>query len=102
MFGDDCDVSMAGKRYLVSCKTPELSTQSVVASSCEVYGDRLVFLSSSGELAAVFLLGIVESWSVTYASNCVPERFTEFVEWGDSKSLPTASMKIEGRTPKAS
>jgi hypothetical protein len=93
---------MTGKTYQVSCKTPETSTQSVIAASCDVYGDHLVFLNSRGELAAMFLLEIVESWSVTNVSRCDPERFTELVEWGDSKSLPAGSMKIEGRTPKAS
>jgi hypothetical protein len=102
MFRDDCEVPMTGKRYLVSCKTPEISTQSVVAASCDVYGEHLVFLNSKGELAAMFLLEIVESWSVAYASTCAPESFSELVEWGDSAWLPTASMKIERRTPKAS
>ena len=45
---------MVEKRYLVSCKTPEISTQSVVAASCEVHGEHLVFLNSRGELAACF------------------------------------------------
>ena len=93
---------MADKRYLVSCKTPEISTQSVVAASCEVHGEHLVFLNSRGELAAMFLLEIVESWSVTNMSKCAPETFSELVEWGDSTWLPTPSMKIERRTPKAS
>ncbi len=54
---------MDDKRYLVSCKTPEISMQSVVAASGEVHGEHLVFLNSRGELAAMFLLEIVESWS---------------------------------------
>jgi len=93
---------MADKRYLVSCETPEASTQSVVAASCEVCGEHLVFTNSKGELAAIFLLEIVESWSVTYMSKCAPETFSELVEWGGSAWLPTPSMKIERRTPKAS
>jgi hypothetical protein len=32
---------MVEKRYLVSCKTPEVSTQSVVAATCEVRGEHL-------------------------------------------------------------
>ncbi len=59
---------MADKRYLVSCKTPEISTQPVVAASCEVHGEHLVLLNSKRKLAAVSLLEIVESWSVTYMS----------------------------------
>jgi hypothetical protein len=93
---------MIFKTYLVCCKTPEISTQSVVAASCDVYGEHLVFLNSKGELAAVFLLEIVESWSVVHVSGCAPKGFSELVEWGDSAWLPTPSMKIERRTPKAS
>jgi hypothetical protein len=61
---------MADKRYLVTCKTPEIRTQSVVAASWEVHGECLVFLNSKGELAAMFLLEIVECWSVIYTSKC--------------------------------
>jgi len=93
---------MADKRYLVSCQTPEISMQSVVAASCEVCGEHLVFRNSKGALTAMFLLEIVESWSVTYMSEFAPETFSELVEWGDSAWLPTPSMKIERRTPKAS
>jgi hypothetical protein len=102
MFGDDCEVSMTGKEYLVSCKTPEIRTQSVVAASCDVYGDHLVFLRSSGELAAIFPLEIVESWSVTYIPRCAPEGFSELVECGNSDWLPDAYMKVDGRTSKVS
>jgi hypothetical protein len=77
---DDREVSMTEKRYLVSCQTPEISTQSVVAASCEVGEELLVFRNSKGELAAVFLLAIVESWSVTSISNCAPETFS--AGWG--------------------
>ena len=45
-------------------KSPETSTQSLVATSAEVHGDYLVFLNSKGELAALFLLEIVESWTI--------------------------------------
>ena len=61
---------MADKRYLVTCKTPGIGTQSVVAASWEVHGECLVFLNSNGELAAMFLLEIVECWSVIYTSKC--------------------------------
>jgi hypothetical protein len=67
---------MADKRYLVRCKTLESSTQSVVAESCEVHGEHLVLLNSKGKLAAMFLLEIVESWSVASLSNCAAERFS--------------------------
>jgi hypothetical protein len=81
---------MTGKTYQVSCKAPKVSTQSVVAASCDVYGDHLVFLNPSGGFAAIFLLEIVESWSVTNVSGCAPERFSESVKWGDSDWLPVA------------
>jgi hypothetical protein len=81
---------MADKKYLVRCKTLESSTQSVVAASFEVHGEHLVLLNSKGQLAAMFLLEIVESWSVTYMSKCVPERFSELVERGDSKQAQFA------------
>jgi hypothetical protein len=81
---------MADKRYLVSCKTPEMSTQPVVAANCEVHGEHLVLLNSKGRLAAMFLLEIVESWSVTYMSEWPPERFSELVEWGDPEQAEFA------------
>lgn len=81
---------MTDKRYLVSCKTLESSTQSIVAASCEVHGEHLVLLNSKGQLAAMFLLEIVESWSVTYISKYAPERFSELVEWGGSKQAELA------------
>jgi hypothetical protein len=77
---------MADKRYLISCKVPEISTQSIVAASCEVHGEHLVLLNSKGQLAAMFLLEIVESWSVTYISKYAPERFSELVQWGRFKT----------------
>jgi hypothetical protein len=55
--------SMADKTYLVRFKRPEISTQPVIAASVEFHGEHLVFLDSKGELAALFLLEIVESWS---------------------------------------
>jgi hypothetical protein len=81
---------MIDKKYLVRCKTPKLGTQSVVAASCEIHGECLVFLNSKGEMAAMFLLEIVESWSVTYMSKCPPERLSESVECGDSKQAEFA------------
>jgi hypothetical protein len=54
---------MADKTYLVRFKPPEISTQVVVAEAAQIYGEHLVFLTSKGELAALFLLEIVEDWS---------------------------------------
>ena len=75
---------MSDKKYLVICRTPEIRTQAVVAASCEVHSEHLVLLNSKGELAAMFLLEIVESWSVAYMSKSSPERVSELVESGDS------------------
>jgi hypothetical protein len=53
----------ADKTYSVRLKPPEISTQVVVAEAAQVYGEHLVFLNSKRELAALFLLEIVEDWS---------------------------------------
>ncbi len=55
--------AMANKTYLVRFKPPEISTQVVHAERAEIYGEHLVFLNSKGELAALFLMEIVEDWS---------------------------------------
>jgi hypothetical protein len=54
---------IADKTYLVRFKPPEISTQVVVAEAAQIYREHLVFLTSKGELAALFLLEIVEDWS---------------------------------------
>jgi hypothetical protein len=84
---------MADKRYLVSCKTPSFSTQTVVAANCEVDGEHLVLLNSKGRLAAMFLLETVESWSVTHMSEWPPGRFSELVEWSDSEQAEFADRQ---------
>lgn len=54
---------MADKTFIVRFKRPEISTQPVIAERAEIQGDHLVLLDSKGELAALFLMEIVESWS---------------------------------------
>ena len=82
---------MADKRYLVRCKTPENSIQSVVAASCEVHGECLVFLNSKGELAAMFMLEIVEGWSCgLHVPKVLRERVSDLAEWGDSEQAELA------------
>jgi hypothetical protein len=54
---------MTDKTYLVRFKSPELGNQLVIAQRAEIYDEHLVFLNSKGELAALFLLEIVESCS---------------------------------------
>jgi hypothetical protein len=54
---------MTDKTYLVRFKPPEVSTQLVIAERTQIYGEHVAFLNSKGELAALFLLEIVEAWS---------------------------------------
>jgi hypothetical protein len=51
------------KTYIVRLKSPEISTDVVVAASVEVHGEDLAFLNSDGKLVALFLFETVESWS---------------------------------------
>jgi len=53
---------MTGKTYLVRFKAPDTSPEFVVAESAQIHGEHLIFLNSNGDLAALFLLEIVESW----------------------------------------
>jgi hypothetical protein len=54
---------MAEKIYLIRFKPPNLETATVVAARAEIQGEHLVLLNSDGELAALFMLDVVESWS---------------------------------------
>ena len=54
---------MTEKRFLGRFKPRELAPQSFIAERAESQGDHLVLLTSTGELAAMFLMEIVESWS---------------------------------------
>jgi len=40
-----------------------MSRQPVIADRAEIQGDHLVFFNSKGELAALFLMEVVESWT---------------------------------------
>jgi hypothetical protein len=53
---------MPDKIFLVRMKAPSGALQYVCASRAEFYGEHLAFLDSEGELAALFLMEIVESW----------------------------------------
>jgi hypothetical protein len=59
---------MPDKTYLVRIKPPCWAFQRVVAVSAEIHGDHLVFLTSEGTLAALFMTEIVESWDLLPAS----------------------------------
>ena len=51
------------KKYIVRFKPPETSVQPVIAASAEVVDDYLVLHKADGELAGLFAMEIVESWS---------------------------------------
>jgi hypothetical protein len=50
--------------YLVALKLPSRAVQHVIAASLKIQGEHLVFFNAEGELAALFLLEIVQSWNV--------------------------------------
>jgi hypothetical protein len=51
------------KKYIVRFKPPETSVQPVIAATAEVVDDYLVLHKADGELAGLFAMEIVESWS---------------------------------------
>jgi hypothetical protein len=53
---------MGDKTYLVRLKRPDMAIQQVVAVGAQIQGEHLVFVNSSGKLAGLFLLDLVESW----------------------------------------
>ena len=54
---------MADKTFLVQFKPAGVSAQVVIAENAQIYDEHLVFLNSKGEVAGLFLLETVESWS---------------------------------------
>ena len=54
---------MTDRTFIVKFKPPELTIEPVVAATAEIYDDHLVLLNSKGELAALFLMDVVESWN---------------------------------------
>ena len=55
---------MADKAYIVKFKPQALGVvQTVIASTVEIHDEHLIFCNSKGELAALFLLEIVQSWN---------------------------------------
>ena len=54
---------MTTKTYSVRFKPNGIESQIVVAATAEIYDEYLVLLDSTGKLAALFLMEIVESWS---------------------------------------
>ena len=54
---------MADKTFIIRFKARELTSQSVIAAKAEIHADHMVLLNSTGKLAALFLLEVVESWT---------------------------------------
>jgi hypothetical protein len=55
---------MVDQTYLVTLRPPSRAVQQVLAATAEVRGSHLVFMDAKGSVAALFLLELVESWSV--------------------------------------
>jgi hypothetical protein len=58
------DIARLDKTYLVRIKAPSFALQHVTAVSAEMHREHLVFFSLDVKLAALFLMEIVESWTV--------------------------------------
>jgi hypothetical protein len=55
---------MAEKTYIVKFRPPDLGgVQTVIASTVEIHDEHLIFCNSKGELTALFLLEVVQSWN---------------------------------------
>ena len=55
---------MADRAYIVKFKPSALGlVQTVVASTVEIHDEHLIFCNAKGDLAALFLLDIVQSWN---------------------------------------
>jgi hypothetical protein len=52
------------KAYLVRFKLRETGLQIVIAARAEFHGEYIALFDSKGKLAALFLMEMVESWSV--------------------------------------
>jgi hypothetical protein len=55
---------MVDQTYLVTLGPSSRALQGVFAATAEVRGNHLVFVDAKGSVAALFLLELVESWSV--------------------------------------
>jgi hypothetical protein len=53
---------MVDHSYRVRLKTQ--TVQHVIASTVQLYGDHLVFMNSNGQLTALFLKDLVQSWNM--------------------------------------
>jgi hypothetical protein len=57
-------IELADKTYIVRFKPPQIGVQLVTASRAEIQGEHIALLNANGQLAALLLLDIVESWMV--------------------------------------
>jgi hypothetical protein len=55
---------MTDKACLVRFKPREIGLQIVIAARAEFHGEYIALIDSRGNLAALFLMETVESWSV--------------------------------------
>jgi hypothetical protein len=55
---------MVDQTFFVTMRPPSHAIQQVFAATAEVRGSHLVFVDAKGNLAALFPLELVESWSV--------------------------------------
>ena len=53
---------MPNKTYRVCLKPPSSVVQHVVAAETRILDNHLVFLGAKGDIAALFLVDLVESW----------------------------------------
>jgi hypothetical protein len=68
---------MTDRTFIVRFKPRQLSTQPVIAADAEIHGEHIVLLNSTGKLAALFLMEVVESWTeLPSCRNNLPQ-FTE-------------------------
>jgi hypothetical protein len=55
---------MVDQTYLVTLRPQRQAVQQVFTATAEVRGNHLVFVDAKGNLAALFLRELVESWNV--------------------------------------
>jgi hypothetical protein len=53
---------MPNKTYQVRLRPPSSAVQHVVAAETRMLDNHLVFLDAKGDVAALFLVDLVESW----------------------------------------
>jgi hypothetical protein len=54
---------MTDRTFIVRFKVRELTSQSAIAAKAEIHAEHMVLPNSTGKLAVLFLLEVVESWA---------------------------------------